>query len=378
MSAEEAMFAAVPADAGERQRQIAAAVPLLTAGGDADGGRAAATVLAKLAGNVLGAPDEPKYRRVRLTNPRIAAAVEGRPRRCGCSDSSASSSTRRRRDGDDDACFVAMADAAAHDEATLLCAHKALDALLRGDAAAIAGAAPPPPRLAPAPIGPVDVKVIRASDERANKVDALPDDFYEVSGAEAKAAVAAAAAKREADSTLKTSATREAEAARRRRRYRKAIVRVRFPDGTMLQGTFGARATVAHVLGWVSDGREPGGEFELAPQRGAPLRDATLDLEAAALRARRRPQLRRRRPRGVPAALSHRRAVGDARVVEAEALPEGVAAEAPRPPPSQWRRRRRSRSAAGVERAFALHGEVVGGGERAPEARIIRRDRGGR
>ena len=37
-----------------------------------------------------------------------------------------------------------MADAAAHDEATLLCAHKALDALLRGDAAAIAGAAPPP------------------------------------------------------------------------------------------------------------------------------------------------------------------------------------------------------------------------------------------
>ena len=177
--------------------------------------------------------------------------------------------------------------------------------------------------------------MIRASDERANKFDALPDDFYEVSGAEAKAAVAAAAAKREADSTLKTSATREAEAARRRRRYRKAIVRVRFPDGTMLQGTFGARATVAHVLGWVSDAlREPGHEFELAPQRGTPLRDATLDLEAAEL---------------APAAVLNFVVGGrevyqppfltDAllamlTVVEAEALPEGVAAEAPRPPPT--------------------------------------------
>ena len=174
MSAEEAMFAAVPADAGERQRQIAAAVPLLTAGGDADGGRAAATVLAKLAGNVLGAPDEPKYRRVG-DQPADRRRRRGRPaalrllRLIGFDFDETTAG-----DGDDDACFVAMADAAAHDEATLLCAHKALDALLRGDAAAIAGAAPPPPRLAPAPIGPVDVKVIRASDEKANTFDALP------------------------------------------------------------------------------------------------------------------------------------------------------------------------------------------------------------
>ena len=38
-------------------------------------GAAAAEVLSRLLGNVLGSPAEPKFRRVRLSNPKIAAAV---------------------------------------------------------------------------------------------------------------------------------------------------------------------------------------------------------------------------------------------------------------------------------------------------------------
>jgi len=50
-----------------------------------------------------------------------------------------------------------------------------------------------------------------------------------------QAMIAAAAAKREKEGVLQTRAQREAEAAKRRRRYRKASIRVRFADGTMLQ-----------------------------------------------------------------------------------------------------------------------------------------------
>jgi hypothetical protein len=43
---------------------------------------------------------------------------------------------------------------------------------------------------------------------------------------------------------------REEEAARRRRVYRKALVRVRFADGLLLQGTFAVGAPVARLLQW--------------------------------------------------------------------------------------------------------------------------------
>ena len=66
---------------------------------------------------------------------------------------------------------------------------------------------------------------------------ALTADFYEMTGAEAKDMMAAAAAKREQESVLRTKATREMEAARKKRVYRKALVRVRFPDGVTLQAT---------------------------------------------------------------------------------------------------------------------------------------------
>lgn len=39
------------------------------------GGSAAAEVLARLLGNVAAAPGEPKFRRLRLSNPRIQAEV---------------------------------------------------------------------------------------------------------------------------------------------------------------------------------------------------------------------------------------------------------------------------------------------------------------
>ena len=76
--------------------------------------------------------------------------------------------------------------------------------------------------------------------------------------------------RREADEKIAAMA-RELDAAKRRRRYRKCLVRVRFPDGTMAQATFSVKAPVSRVLAWVSEClREPGHAFELALPRSPP------------------------------------------------------------------------------------------------------------
>ena len=71
----------------------------------------------------------------------------------------------------------------------------------------------------------------------------------------------ASAARRAEDETLRTKATREAMAAKKKRRYRKALVRVRFPDGVIIQ---------ANVL----DVSVTGAAFECLerPRIGEPLR----------------------------------------------------------------------------------------------------------
>ena len=57
---------------------------------------------------------------------------------------------------------------------------------------------------------------------------------------------------------IRTKATRDAIAAKKKRRYRKALVRVRFPDGVLIQATFSVKAPVSLLLQWVSEGlREP-------------------------------------------------------------------------------------------------------------------------
>ena len=63
----------------------------------------------------------------------------------------------------------------------------------------------------------------------------------------------ASAARRAEDETLRTKATREAMAAKKKRRYRKALVRVRFPDGVIIQATFSVKAPVSLLLQWVRE-----------------------------------------------------------------------------------------------------------------------------
>eukprot|EP01052_Picozoa_sp_SAG31_P039017 SAG31_NODE_5323_length_2609_cov_3.546215_3_plen_129_part_00 len=66
----------------------------------------------------------------------------------------------------------------------------------------------------------------------------VPSDFFEVSAAEAMSEMTAAKTKREAELVLRTKAMRDKEVASRKRRYKRALLRVRFTDGTILQGIF--------------------------------------------------------------------------------------------------------------------------------------------
>ena len=167
-------------------------------------------------------------------------------------------------------------------------------------------------------------QVLHAEGVRPPTMDELPADFFTLSPAEAKAMLSASAAKREQasvngnnrytslapssascstnastsrrssttttlktvarasaqESVLRTKETREAEAAKRRRVYRKALIRVRFADGLMLQATFSVKAPVSRLLRWVANSlREPHHAFELSIARGETLDDPAKTIE---------------------------------------------------------------------------------------------------
>ncbi|XP_041458994.1 UBX domain-containing protein 6-like [Lytechinus variegatus] len=93
-----------------------------------------------------------------------------------------------------------------------------------------------------APYKPVldrDMKVYQPS-QRASQFQ-LPNEFYMLTPEEIKKEQQLRAEVIEQSSVLRTKAMKEAEAQKALRRYRYALIRIRFPDGILLQGTFYAR-----------------------------------------------------------------------------------------------------------------------------------------
>jgi len=289
-----------PTDRDERVERARAAAAAAAANGEAD--LPAIQLLIKLVANVAANPTEPKYRRVRLTNQKLAAAFGGRPHalellqlvgfrigtQIGGGDGAGHGGDGAGADGDGagvagagggaggggdggdgDSAVMSESDASDTD---LLSAWASLLAEAEANAKDVA-------------LGPSNIKVMHAAENNAApRTEDLPADFFSLTAEEARSLVAAAHARRAADSTLRTRETREAEAARRRRMYRKAMVRVRFPDGTMIQATFAVGAPISRVLTWVANSlREPNHPFELAVARGKPLDDPKMTVGQAEL-----------------------------------------------------------------------------------------------
>eukprot|EP00741_Cyanophora_paradoxa_P005188 tig00000852_g5028.t1 len=128
------------------------------------------------------------------------------------------------------------------------------DVRINPDFAHGAGAAGPGGRGDEGPVGPAtcerEARVLRpaAGGPDPGRFE-VPDDFFEFT-VEDLAIVQRAAHASDGDLLL-TRKLREEMEARRRRRYAKCLIRVRFPDRFVLQGTFAARERVADVYDFV-------------------------------------------------------------------------------------------------------------------------------
>lgn len=81
----------------------------------------------------------------------------------------------------------------------------------------------------------------------------LPSDFFSLCGEEVRREQEKRGEELEKESMLRTKAMREREETRARRRYKFCLIRVRFPDGWVLQGTFSVQEPVSSVFEFVSD-----------------------------------------------------------------------------------------------------------------------------
>ena len=274
-------------------------------------GGTALQLLRKLVGNVRDAPADPKYRKVRLTNPKISAALGGRleafARLAACG-------FKLDQTGE----HAEMGEATAADAPALEWACVSLD-----EAVTMAANGGPP-----VPPGPTDVKVLVAPEGQPMRFDEVGDDFYALTPAEAKAIMEANAAKRAKEERFLTREQREAERMKSRRLYRKAMIRVRFPDGIVLQATFAASSPVSLILTWVEEAlREPGQPFELAIARGQPLSELTMSIEHSDLAPAALLNFRCTNPGGMNPPYLHGGLMGRAEMMGAEAIPQGYGGE---------------------------------------------------
>jgi len=224
---------------------------------------AALGVVHKLLGNLAEKPGEAKFRRIRRTNPKIRAVLDAAP---------GSERLLLAAGFECDATGEFLDFAAEAGESKLA---EALGAVSAGLAQLADGSIP---LVAPEVRNTLVFRL--AEGVSASSFD-VPDDFYEIGPAEAKALLASTAAKQKDELTFRTRAQREADTASRQRTYVRALLRIRLPDGILLQGTFGAREPVSAVYDFVAGSlREQGLEFHLTRPTGTAEKGRSLRLES--------------------------------------------------------------------------------------------------
>ncbi|XP_059425586.1 UBX domain-containing protein 6-like [Carassius carassius] len=102
----------------------------------------------------------------------------------------------------------------------------------------------------------------------------LPPDFYNLTAEELKREQQQKSEVVERNAMLRTKAMREKDEERERRKHNYALLRVRLPDGNILQGTFLAWERVAALYQFVRDSLENGWQpFDLMAPGGQKLKD---------------------------------------------------------------------------------------------------------
>ena len=94
------------------------------------------------------------------------------------------------------------------------------------------------------------LKVIPPSQKISRE---LPPDFFNLTKEELKAEQESKRDKLERESMLRTKAMRDKEEAKAKRKYKYCLIRIRFPDGWILQGTFSVYETVGAVMEFLTE-----------------------------------------------------------------------------------------------------------------------------
>ncbi|KAJ8362934.1 hypothetical protein SKAU_G00117650 [Synaphobranchus kaupii] len=112
----------------------------------------------------------------------------------------------------------------------------------------------------------------------------LPPDFYNLTAEELQREQQLRTEAVERSAMLRTKAMRERDEQRERKRHNYTLLRVRLPDGTLLQGTFMARERVGSLFQFVReslvDGWQP---FELVAPGGQRLEEEEMALNECGL-----------------------------------------------------------------------------------------------
>ncbi|XP_042748059.1 UBX domain-containing protein 6 isoform X1 [Lagopus leucura] len=112
----------------------------------------------------------------------------------------------------------------------------------------------------------------------------LPNDFYNLTAEEIKREQRLRTEAVEKASMLRTRAMREKEEQREMRKYNYTLLRVRFPDGYLLQGTFYAREPVSVLYSFVREAlRDNWLPFELLGPGGLKLTEENLAFNECGL-----------------------------------------------------------------------------------------------
>ncbi|KAL6107447.1 ubxn6 [Pungitius sinensis] len=103
----------------------------------------------------------------------------------------------------------------------------------------------------------------------------LPPDFYKLSAEELKREQQQRSELVEKNAMMRTKAMREKEEQRERRKYNYTLLRIRFPDGSLLQGTFYAWDRLPVLFSFVRDSLVDGWQpFELLAPGGQKLTES--------------------------------------------------------------------------------------------------------
>lgn len=202
----------------------------------------ACQVLIRLLSNIIQNPEDAKYRRIRLTNPKIKTAVvdvDGALElllACGFQ-------------------IVTEAEEEGAGGATLVLeSGDPLDLLQNAVTLLQNLINQPNPSSTPLIIlPPRNTRILLPQHVDAQ----VPEWFFERTGAEVKAAVLGAAQRREKDAMLKTQAMRDREKARNQSSLKQeakiAVVKIRLPEGLAMVGDFSPDEKASAVLNWVKE-----------------------------------------------------------------------------------------------------------------------------